>query len=321
MTDSNAVNGSEVVRGNKVTLTNNMKKYRNFCTALFTDKKVPPEFSDDMRYLCYSPEKCPQTKKFHWQIFLVFKNQHTISGAAKLLKALWNKPVVLQCCRGTPLQNRVYCGAEDYTDEKTKKMKLKNAEFVEYGTIPAQGSRNDLGELVQEVLDGLSISEIIMNNSMMYHKYGRTLEKASEMSNSKKFRNFMTKGTWYWGPTGCGKSHIALQHYKPSTHFVVSLEDYPWMDNYYDQEIVVINDFRGSIKYAELLQMVDKWVYWVRRRCRAPTAFLAKEVIVTSSLHPRDCYCNLAKTDSLEQLYRRFKIIEMKPRVPVGIPE
>ena len=118
----NAVNGTGVVRGNKVTLTSNMKKYRHFCTALFTKKESSPEFSQDMKYLCFSPE-FTKTGNFHWQIFLTFKNPHTISGAAKLLRTLWDKPVVLQVCRGTPLQNRVYCGAEDYIDEKVEKTK------------------------------------------------------------------------------------------------------------------------------------------------------------------------------------------------------
>ena len=71
-----------------------------------------------------------------------------------------------------------------------------------------------------------------------------------------------------------------------------------------------MNDFRGDVKYGELLQLVDKWPYQVSRRGREPTPFLARKVVVTSSMHPRDVYSGIAEKDSIAQLERRFEIRE-----------
>ena len=58
-------------------------------------------------------------------------------------------------------------------------------------------------------------------------------------------------------------------------------DDNDWQDGYTGQETVIINDFRGGIKYAVLLQLIDKWPAFVSRRGREPAPFLAKHVIIT----------------------------------------
>ena len=82
-------------------------------------------------------------------------------------------------------------------------------------------------------------------------------------------------------------------------------------DGYQQQETMIINEFRGEITYKRLLELVDKWPVYLRRRGREPMPFLSKRVIVTSKLHPRDVYKNLSENDTMDQLYRRFKIYEV----------
>ena len=72
-----------------------------------------------------------------------------------------------------------------------------------------------------------------------------------------------------------------------------------WWDGYTGQETVIINEFRGGIAYSELLDLLDKYPKTVRRRCREPVPFLAKRVIITSVLQPKEVYCNLAENDTL----------------------
>ena len=97
------------------------------------------------------------------------------------------------------------------------------------------------------------------------------------------------------------------ERYHPDTHYVWK-DDKGWQDGYSGQETVIVNDFRGSIPYGELLNLVDKWPHFVPRRGREPAPFLAKKFIVTSSLTPEQVYHNLAASDSLDQLSRRFKV-------------
>tara|TARA_B110001450_G_C17649738_1_gene492747 strand:- start:1693 stop:2139 length:447 start_codon:yes stop_codon:yes gene_type:complete len=98
----------------------------------------------------------------------------------------------------------------------------------------------------------------------------KTLDRLEDLMMRKKFRTEMTKGIWYKGPTGVGKSHIAFQNFDSSTHYLVNLGDKGWYEGYKGQDTVIINDFRGEIPYDTLLQMVDKWPFSGPRRISRP---------------------------------------------------
>ena len=121
----------------------------------------------------------------------------------------------------------------------------------------------------------------------------------------------MTKGIWYYGETGVGKSHLAFKDFTPETHYVHS-EDNGWWDNYKQQPTVIINEFRGEIKYKELLELLDKWPHSVKRRNRCPLPFVSKLIIITSSLPPQEVYKNLNEKDKIAQLLRRLKVIKLE---------
>lgn len=132
----------------------------------------------------------------------------------------------------------------------------------------------------------------------------------------KIFRTEQTKGIWYWGETGVGKSHKAFEGFTPDTHYVWQYEQSGWQDGYCQQETVIMNEFRGQVKYSELLELLDKWPYSVKRRHREPMPFTSKLIIITSSMHPKDIYTNIDAKDSLKQLYRRCEIVEItKPEL------
>lgn len=200
--------------------------------------------------------------------------------------------------RGRLVDNDEYCSKQD--------------SLTELGARPQQGSRADLEDVVNRIASGDdSADNICVTDPGFYHMYGRTLQKAEDVMNRKKFRNFMTKGIWYYGDTGVGKSHKAFEGFDPETHYVKPVQD-EWWDGYTGQEVVILNDIRGQIPYSELLNLVDKWPHSVKRRCREPTPFMAKVVIVTSSLHPLNVYTKIGVNDSLAQIHKRFEIIHLE---------
>jgi len=127
----------------------------------------------------------------------------------------------------------------------------------------------------------------------------------------KVFRTEMTTCEWLTGPSGSGKSHKAFEGYNPDTHYKWKYDN-GWQDDYRQQPIVIINEFRGQIKYSDLLELIDKFPCEVRRRNRTPLPFTSKHIIITSVLSPQEVYCNLAQNDSLQQLLRRIKITILK---------
>ena len=184
------------------------------------------------------------------------------------------------------------------------------------GTPKQQGKRSDLDTLRNEIVAGRSVDQIVMENPMAFHQYGRTMERIETIHMRSVFRNFTTTCDWRYGPTATGKSEIAFKDFTPSTHYVWR-DDGGWQDGYTQQHTIIIEEFRGSIPFRDLLMMVDSHPsYYVRRRGKETVPFVSKHVIITSSLPPEKVYMNLAAEDRIDQLLRRIIIWEHQKDTP-----
>ncbi len=271
-----------------------MSKKRLWCFTWnnYTDSDVESVKNWKCTWLLFGKEVAPTTGTPHLQGVVYWPNARVIGGLKKLGAAIhWT------ACNGTADQNAVYC-SKDATD------------VFEKGTRPAQGERTDLNAIKDRIVEGERVDDIIMENPMMGHMYGRTFDRIEDINMRKLFRTEQTTGIWLWGPTGVGKSHSAFENYSPATHYVWP-NDGKWWDSYRQQDTVIFNDFRGELPYAIMLQLIDKWPMTVPRRNREPMPFISKHVIITSSLPPQDIYRNRDAEDSLAQLLRRIVVISM----------
>lgn len=255
--------------------------------SIFDNKKF------HIRYIAYGEEVCPSTNRKHHQGWLYFdSDKESIKQVSKMLGNANCRP-----CKGNIEQQENYCSKEGH--------------YTEIGICPnKQGARTDLEEVKNNILNGLiKCDEIACEKPSLYHQYGRTLTKIEDIALRRKWRNWMTEGIWYYGETGCGKSEKAFENYNPLTHYKYTEE---WWDGYIGQETLIIDELRGdTIRFREILALADKHPHYVKRRCREPIPFLAKQIIITSALHPKDIFTNLNADDKLDQLYRRFKIIKL----------
>jgi len=266
-------------------------RHRGWCFTLnnYANDDVERIMKIEHRYVVIGYEVGEQGTP-HLQGYIEFKNPRAFGGVNKL--GLGH----IEARRGTPEEAEKYC--------------KKDGNWVEDGEPLAQGDRNDIKKTMSALLEGTyTVEELIVEQPTVYQLYGRTFERALDLQRRTIYRTEMTVGVWLWGPTGVGKSHRAFEGYDPETHYVWS-NDNGWWDGYVGQETVIINDFRGEITFGMMLNLVDKWPFMVRRRNREPFPFLAKKVIVTSSLQPHQVYKNLDE-DKLDQLYRRFLVEEI----------
>lgn len=269
----------------------------------FTNFNLDFDYEEYMKnvpalYLAYGDEVCPSTGRAHHQGWVYFKSKR--ATFKKVAKELGLHDKACGMCNGSIEDQVNYCS--------------KDKSYHEFGTKPKQGARTDLDGVKDEIVNGKrSVDEITLENPILYHQYGRTLQKIEDIMLRRKVRTWMTEGIWYHGNTGVGKSHIAFENWDWSTHYLWK-NDKEWQDGYEGQDIVIVNDFRGAVQYSELLQMVDKWPYFVSRRGKEPVPFLAKKVIITSSLRPEEVYKNLAVNDNIEQLLRRFEVIKLETK-------
>lgn len=279
-------NHPEVLGGNTRT-----PRSRNWCFTKFDGKL---EWNDKFKYLIQGDEVCPTSGRQHYQGYIVTGESYTFKY---MKKHIFTSGEHFEIAKGDHNSNIIYCS--------------KDGKATEEGTRPSQGKRTDLIEVKDKLKSGvLSVDDIILNDPMLYHQYGRTLTAIEDRVLATKYRTEMTVGIWLYGATGVGKSHIALINYKPETHYIFP-DDNGWWDNYRQQHTVVFNDFRGAIAYSRMLELVDKWPTDVKRRGRPPMPFTSSVVIVTSSLPPSEVYYNLNEKDKLAQLLRRFKVFNL----------
>lgn len=207
--------------------------------------------------------------------------------------------------------NRTHIEKAIADDMKNRNYCSKENDFFEHGTPQAsiQGKRNDLQILHESIKQGTRVKDIRQQYPDLYHQYGRTLEKLESDRLSDFIRTEMPNCIWYYGTTGTGKSYRALKNMTKNTHYLVP-NDNGWWDCYAGQETIVFNDFRGGLPFSDLLQLCDRYNYYVKRRNRDPYPVSSKNIIITTALPPEKVYKNLDKEDSMAQLYRRFKVYQ-----------
>lgn len=281
----------------------NKSTFRNVCFTLnnYTDEEYQALLTANHKYIVIGKEVGDQGTP-HLQGYMEFGRSVTGKYLMKLCKNCHYERRY-----ATAVQASNYC--------------KEDGDFVEIGEMSKQGERGDLNLIKQSIVDGARVDDIAMDKPIIYHQYGRTLNKIEDIAMRKRYRSEMTKGLWLYGPTNVGKSHEAFANYDPSTHYMLPISDKGWWDGYTQQATVIINDFRGEIPYNELLNLVDKWPYSVRRRNREPMPFTSKMLIVTSSLPPGRVYHNRNDEDALDQLLRRFEVkhVEKMAEVPGGV--
>lgn len=254
-------------------------------------------------YYHVAHEKCPTNGRDHLDGYYEYPTQRKVSTERKkFAKAFGPGFGDLEVARGCAGENM------DYSEKEGRY-------FHKEGTPGGgQGTRTDLINTCEAVKQGTStVEDIVDTDPMTYHQYGRTLHKLEDIYLRKKFRNWMTTCQWIHGPTETGKSARAFEGFNPDTHYVWKTNDNGWQDGYIGQEQIIINDFRGEIPYNELLQMIDRYPHYVKRRSREPAPFLAKHIVITSSLHPEAVYRRRLAEDSIEQLLRRIDLLDTTP--------
>lgn len=254
-------------------------------------------------YYHAAEEYTPTTNKLHLDGYYEMENPRKITTEIKKFTKVFGPGFGdLQIAKGTAGENR------DYSQKEGRR-------FEESGDpSKGQGARVDVKAKCDEITSGKrTVEQILLEEPHVFHQYGRTLQKTEDVAARRKFRSWQTTCEWLWGPTGVGKSHRAFQDYDPDTHYLWKNHDKGWQDGYTGQPIVVINDFRGDIPLGQLLEMVDRFPYWVSRRGREPAPWLAKHIIITCP-HPPEGMYNSGDDDNIDQLLRRITVTHMASR-------
>lgn len=247
---------------------------------------------DDTSFICYViyGHEEGDGGTYHLQGFCQLHKQKTLRQVKKIFPRAHIEKVL-----GTQLQAIQYCKKDGHFDEYGKLRKhggKGSANKKRYDMIKKDiiEDKRPLREVILECENGAQIKF-----AEMMEKYGGLEEKTHDVS-----------VYWYYGPTGCGKSHTAFSLINKKSYWM-SANDLKWFDGYSGQEDVLIDDFRGSFcNFAFLLRLLDKYPLNVPVK-GSFVRWCPKRIFITCPFHPKDCYNGI---EDKSQLIRRITEIK-----------
>ena len=225
-------------------------------------------------------------------------------------------------CRGTIEQNRDYVFKTGKWADSEKGTTALPETQREWGEIPSEvkdfpSRKSDVMDAINAMIEeGLSPSEI-MGMHAGYCEYADTIRRAYILRRAADVPPVRNVNVHYvTGGPGSGKTYTykgLCDRYGDADVYLVT--DYAndmtaAFDRYQAENIIVMDEFRGNVRFSTFLNLTDKYRCDIHARY-ASTMALYSEVYITSVYPPEKLYENLVETasqgiDPRQQLYRRI---------------
>lgn len=260
-----------------------------FTTNNYTDEDIAKldDVSSVSTYLIYGKENA-KTGTPHLQGYVYFADAKSFGKIQKLIP----KGSHIEKTKGTPQQAADYC--------------KKEGDFVEFGKLPEkQGKRNDLEQIRDMIQEGKSMNDVI--DVATNYQSLRTAELLFKYKEKK--RNWKPTVRWHYGETETGKTKSAYDLYPDIYRKTNTMGK--WFEGYDGHPNVLLDDIKDMSRefYSTLLELLDRYETRVEVK-GGSRQFLAKNIIVTSSLHP---YVMYQYFNEAKELLRRIdEIVEFK---------
>jgi len=222
------------------------------------------------KYLIFQRERGAEGTE-HLQGYVIFDTNRRLNGLKKVnSRAHW------EYRQGSHEQAVAYCSKED--------TRIEGPWIL--GEPPAPGQRNDLTLALADVRDGMSELELADKYGATWARNYRALSRFRTLIS--KPRNFKTRVTVVYGPTGTGKSRYCSQNY-PSAYWK---SEGSWYDDYEGHREVIFDEFNGTwFPWSVLLRLCDRYPMQVPVKGSFGN-FVAKHVFFVSNQDPQTWYPN-----------------------------
>ena len=195
--------------------------------------------TDDIKYICWGEEICPQTRKKHYQGWIQIVNKKRLGGIKKVCRS---KKLHLEACRGSEGQNQVYCQKDNLYKQK--------------GEFTTQGKRTDLDELKKIIDKGGTLEDIANENFAAFIQYNRGFQEYKRIVDKSRRKCFrIVKTIHIHGETGLGKTRAAMSYYDDT--YKIQGNALQWWDGYDGEKTLIIDEYDSQIPCTELLGILD----------------------------------------------------------------
>lgn len=314
-----------------------------FHLRVVNDRILAAQQQDDNILLISSYiEQCPKTQRWHIQGYMALKKKRRLSSLFATTLCVWEDDTIWPFVKPalySAWHNKRYCEkantahpnehgftrgeAASWTEEQLKNLGKK------------QGKRSDIEAMAKDFQDNPWETKLTKARKFpnQFCHYNRAFDKLltlerdyqyhSDYNNSERKKNM--KNYVYVGPPGCGKSHTVEQEVKKLISDNSQLRVYyktiqKWWDGYDGEEIVVWDDFRSSMPFSELLNLMDGKPF--RREAKGTTICLrAHHIFFTTPRQPRYWYRKLMEEDGEAEGQLLRRIYQLREFTPEDNPE
>lgn len=261
-----------------------------------------------LSYVVIGRETCPRTGRRHLQCYFEAPNPKTVS---QWQDVVMDKPRAHVECRASwkPEGEEI---AENKGDRAADYCK-KDGDFIEYGTLaPGQGARMDLADCKTMIDEGKQMIDLYEKHFGTCVRCYRGLMNYKDLVDRKRRKEAEPEPkevVVYVGASGSGKSHHCWHDpdYRRSGYkYPLLAENKVWFDGYEGEEVLWVDEFRGSVfPFGLFLQVTDKWGARVEVKGGSVETFF-KKILISTTVPPGDWYKCSNFLKNPKQLWRRL---------------
>lgn len=268
---------------------------KDWCVTCWMDPDEDPHIDPaGVDYACWGHEICEETERPHVHVFIQFSLRRRFG----FVKALFGDTSHVEPRRGTPSEARTYALKENWLTGE-----------IGHFRADAQGHRSDLDSAIDLVNEGKTLAEIAAEMPTAFCRYQKMLGNLEIALRTPKFLP-RKRVQWYFGPTGSGKTRLAMEEGAPSV-FVVTIPSGQtsklWFDGYVGQTTVVLDDFCGQVDFRYMLRLLDKYSMIVE--VKGAMVYFAPNVVTLTSDRPPELAYPMLNASERAQWMRRIDVI------------
>lgn len=278
-----------------------MTQYVNWCFTLnnptLDEESELQVTKEEISYVVYGHEKGDSGTP-HLQGYLELTRKMSLKQVRTLLNVA---RIHLENRKGTQEQAISYCkkeGGDVYERGQPKSV----------GRPKAAAIKNKILPYVPDIKK--SLGEFASHPDASFHLLKHAKEFLA-LSESPRKRDTKPKVSWFWGPTGTGKTLRAFKEAEEQ-----GLEPYvksgsaKWFDGYDGHSFVIFDDFRDShIEFGYLLRLLDRYPMRVELK-GSSRQWKATRIIVTSPVPPEECFKTMQATDKYDKIAQLLRRID-----------